>query len=160
MASDGSGPTAPPGWYAVGDGQLRWWDGTAWGAAAPQAVVGDPTEEGKVMAALSHAGVLFGGPILPLILYLTEGQRNPYVRHHAREALNFQLTVLIAYAGAFLLAIVSMFGGAQFALGFLAVWATMLLLGIAAWVFSIIGAVKAYQRVWWRYPVALRLVKS
>lgn len=162
-AAGGGG--AAPGWYADGSGRMRWWDGSAWGQVAPPPAgpsgVRDPVEAGRALATLAHLGVLAGGPILPLILHLTEGKKNPYVGHHAREGLNFQLTLLIGSLGAVALTFVSFIVGIAIPIGFFgffALWGLMMLLGIVAWVFAIIGAVKAYQGVWWRYPIAWRLV--
>ena len=88
---------APPGWYATEQG-WRWWDGFAWGVLAPPPV---PDEEsGKTLAILTHLGVVFGGFIVPLVIYLTEGKKNAFVRDHSREALNFQITFAIVWVAA------------------------------------------------------------
>ena len=90
----------PPGWYPDPNGQSRWWDGQAWGAAAatPAAVPGTPTapSDARSMAMLSHLLGIFTGFLGPLVIYLMNGRKDPFVRHHASEALNFQITYAIA----------------------------------------------------------------
>jgi len=158
--------TAAPGWYAAEPGFVRWWDGTGWGPPRPADAAGRPVpdpEPAPVRAArvlphavpgdntrsfvmLSHLGFVLGGFIMPLAVYLVE-KSNPYVRHHATEALNFQLTVLIvALLSIPLMAVV---------VGFFTLAAVL----VADVVFGIIGSVKAGRGVWWRYPVNLRLIR-
>lgn len=160
MSEPGS---SPPGWYPSPEGPMRWWDGTNWGAwatppgspAYPQQVpspygYGSPypaaNDNSKTLVVLSHLGCVIGGFILPLVVYLVEKQ-NPYVRHHAAEALNFQLTMLIAMAVSFVLLLVFV--------GFFTLLAAMVL----NYVWGIMGAVKASQGQWWRYPISIRFVR-
>jgi uncharacterized protein len=167
MGQQGTG--APPGWYRDPGGALRWWDGQMWGAFAP--VYDGPPPPNKTMAVLAHLGPILGGFILPLIVYLTADKRDVYVRHHASEGLNFQLTFLIVwFAGAILFfvgfgvtaaAAGSGGGGAAFGLGwFFFIWLVLFGLGIASWVFAVIGAIAASQGKWYRYPIAIRFVKG
>jgi len=95
---------------------------------------------------LCHLLALLFGFLAPLIIYLVNGDKDPFVRHHAAESLNFQITVTIA----FLASIVLMF----VLVGLLllpAVWVTAI-------VFQIIGAVRANRGEWWRYPINIRMV--
>ena len=45
---------------------------------------------------LSHLGPIFGGFVLPLVMFLVAKDKQPYVRHHACEALNFAITLFVA----------------------------------------------------------------
>ena len=70
----------------------------------------NPQDE-KLWATLTHLSPLVAGfiglPFLgPLIAYLVLRDRGPFIRRHTAQALNFQLTVLIAYIVGGLLAIV------------------------------------------------------
>jgi uncharacterized Tic20 family protein len=87
------------------------------------------------------------GLIVPLIIMLTLGNRSAFVRHHAVEALNFHITVWVA--------------GLVAGLSILLVIGVLLLpaILIAAAVFTIIAAVRAYQGELYRYPISIRLVK-
>ncbi len=154
------GSSAPPGWYRDHTGYARWWDGTQWGPYAPPPP--PRRDSSQTLSVLSHLGTVAGGVILPLAVYLSEGKKNSFVRHHAREALNFQLTFLIAYLGCFLLYfgsfILSLARDDSFP-GFFFPFPLMFLVWFGAIGFSIMGAVRASQGQWWRYPVAIRFLK-
>ena len=64
-----------------------------------------PADE-KLWATLIHLGGLFFGFLAPLIGYLILKDRGPFVRAHAATALNFQLTLLIAYVVGSILTVV------------------------------------------------------
>jgi uncharacterized protein len=53
------------------------------------------TGEDRMLAALAHGSGAVTSVIGPLILMLLSGKRSEYVRRHAVEALNFQLTLLL-----------------------------------------------------------------
>jgi uncharacterized protein len=171
---ESTGPTglsdmAPkPGWYHDDEGSVRWWDGHRWDAAEPATVertydypathpwpVPAPgRSDARTLAMLAHLGVFIGGFILPLVIYLTVGKEDLFVRHHARESLNFQLSYLIVYVIGLVIIVVTLFVGA------LVVFPLLIILGIAHMVYAIIGAVRANQGEWWCYPVSFRFVKN
>jgi len=104
----GDEPAAPPGWYPV-DGVQRYWDGTEWTdhvAPVPATTGGGlDSMDPKTVAMLTHlAGIVFGF-IPALIVYLVKSN-DPFIRHHAAQALNFQITLVIAYTAAAVLIIV------------------------------------------------------
>jgi uncharacterized protein len=158
---DNGQPTAPPGWYFDGHA-TRWWDGAQWGVYAPTSAPGVDSND-KTLAVLAHLGTFVGGFILPLIFYLISNEQNrPMTRWHAREALNFQITFLIAYLLGFAVFMVAIIGSASSesaAFGLLAFPLLFLILG-GSWVMSIIGAIKASKNEQWRYPVCIRFVKG
>lgn len=141
----GQQPASPPGWYPDGTGNQRWWDGTQWGGYPP-AAAGSGGTDPRTLAMLAHLLGLLTGFVGPLVLYLVNGDKDPFVRHHASEALNFQITLTIAAVGSMIAMIVL--------IGFLLL-PVVILGGI---ILQIIGAVKANAGEWWRYPVNLRLV--
>jgi uncharacterized Tic20 family protein len=154
------GSAAPPGWYRDHTGYPRWWDGTQWGPYAPPP---PPRDSSHTLAVICHLGSVAGGFILPLAIYLSEGNKNSFVRHHAREALNFQLTTLIAYLGGFLLFFGSFFLSAASDSSFPGFFFPFSLFSMIWFVpvgFSVMGAVRASQNQWWRYPVAIRFLKD
>jgi uncharacterized Tic20 family protein len=104
-----------------------------------------PDEE-RLWSTLTHLSYFVFGLIVPLIVMLTLGNRSPYVRHHAVEALNFHITVWIAafVAGLSILLVIGVL--------------LLPLVLIAGAVFTVIAAVKAYQGVPYRYPLSIRLV--
>ena len=85
-----------------------------------------------------------------LVMYLVKKDTaSPYLRHHLLEALNFQITVTIAYVVSWVLAVVT--------LGILSfVPAIVWIFGL---VFSILATVAANKGEWYRYPVSIRMVK-
>src|SRR5689334_18509273 len=88
----------PPGWYPDAYGTTRWWDGQQWGVAAtPVPAVPTTTSDPKSMAVLAQVLGILTGWLGPLIIYLINGDKDRFVKHHAAEALNFHLTVMIAY---------------------------------------------------------------
>jgi uncharacterized Tic20 family protein len=114
-----------------------------YGSATPQPM--SPADE-KLWAILVHLGGIAFGFIPALIGYLVLKDRGPFIREHTATALNFQLTMLIAYV-----------------VGLITV---LVLIGIfiltAVWVltivFSIIAAVAANQGRYYSYPLTIKFV--
>ncbi len=101
-------------------------------------------EDEKTAAVLVHALSIPFEFLSPLIGYLAFKDRGPFVKHHTKEALNFSLTLLIAYV---VLAIS--------VIGLLVIWAVP----VYALVFRIISAVKASQGEFYKYPLTIRFIK-
>ncbi|HET6693740.1 MAG TPA: DUF4870 domain-containing protein [Pedococcus sp.] len=92
----------------------------------------------------SFIGLPFLGP---LVIYLVFRDRGPFIRHHAAQALNFQIIVAIGL----LISIPLMF----VIVGFV----TAAVIGVAAIVFQIVAAVEANNGKWYRYPMTPDWVK-
>ena len=105
-----------------------------------------PSSSDRTIAMFAHLGGIVAGFIPSLVIYLIKKDESPWVRAQAAEALNFQLTVLIAWAVAVVLLLV------------LIGLALLPLVGIANLVLCIIAGVKTNDGVAYRYPVAIRLV--
>ena len=88
----------------------------------------------------------FGSLIGPLIIWLAKKNEFSFVDEQGKEALNFQLTMLIAKCVSAILIII--FVGIIF-LGVLV---------IIDLVFTIIAAIKASEGISYRYPFAIRLI--
>jgi uncharacterized Tic20 family protein len=132
-------------------------------ATATSAVVaaGGPMDaESRLWAIGAHVSALAGGflggvPAFlgPLIVWLVHKDTDPYAAGHGRDALNFNLSVLLYGVG---LVVLSLF---TFGLGLLVAIPAGLAL-IAAWlVFSIVGAVKAANDESYHYPLAIQFVR-
>jgi uncharacterized Tic20 family protein len=149
----------PPGWYLDPVGSLRWWDGLQWGPSAP---VQSEEQAGKTLGLVAHLGVLASGFPLPLVIRLTEARKNAFVRHHATEALNFQITFMIVWFALFgaLFAVGATSSGDTAPTGVLVMFALLFALFAANLVLSILGCVRASQERWWRYPVSIRFVSG
>lgn len=139
----------PPGWYPDATGAQRYWDGTQWTDQVSSASVTPATtgaSDEKTLAMLAQLLGIFTGFLGPLVIYLVAKDDQPFVKHHAAESLNFQLTVLIGYIVSFVLMIVL--------IGFL----TFAVIWIGALVLSIMATVAANRGEWYRYPVNIRMV--
>lgn len=98
--------------------------------------------------------------IVPLILRSSH-PHDPFIRHHATQALNSTLTGLIIWVPAVVLIFLAIFSPVGIA-GALLVGIAALGLSLARLVCGIIGAVKAHNGQPYQYPiwVAFRLVKD
>lgn len=136
-------PQQPPGQQ-----YQQQYGGAAYGGGAQPM---SPQDE-KTWATLVHlapfVAALVGIPLLgPLIVFLIFKDRGPFVRFHAAQALNFQIILTIA---------LWVFG----LLSFVLIGIPFLIAAVVAWVvFPIIGAVKANNGEWYRYPMTPELVK-
>ena len=104
------------------------------------------TADDKNIAVITHlAGALFS--IYPvLIVWLLKKDDSIYIADQAKEALNFQITILLAYFISTVLAIIL--------IGFV----LMGIIWIANIIFCIIAAIAASKGENYRYPFALRLI--
>jgi len=96
---------------------------------------------------LAHLGGIILGFISGLVVWLIYKDRDQFVSDQAKEALNFQITLLIGYVISWVLMFVL--------IGFV----TYFLIWIAAIIFCIIGGMAANKGQLYRYPWALRLIK-
>lgn len=117
-------------------------------AATPSAA-SDIPNDAKSLAMLSHLLGAFFWFIPSLIIWLTKKQDHPFIDDQSKEALNFQITMAIAWAALMVLAVITL------GLGTL-LWPILWILNL---VLCIMGALKAKDGVAYRYPFALRLVK-
>jgi uncharacterized Tic20 family protein len=107
----------------------------------PSAVHGpptDPTPRDRLLAAVAHGSGYFTTFIGPLVFMLTSGRRSPFIRRHAVEALNFQLTLLAVVV-------------VTFGLG--------AMLYAITWIIAAIAALAALAGQRFDYPFTLRLIR-
>jgi uncharacterized Tic20 family protein len=102
---------------------------------------------------LAHAGTLISfltggfGFLVPLILLLTKGKESDRIRGACIESLNFQISVLIYSVISLVLMLLLV--------GFLLI----LVVGVVAFIFPIIAAVRVSSGMEYKYPLTLRLLK-
>lgn len=115
----------------------------------PPAPAGEAPSEDRTLALLTHLSGIILGFIVPLIIWLTNKDKadKAFLNDQAKEALNFQITMLIGYIAGMVLTIIL--------IGPLISMATW----IVSLIFSIIAGMKANEGVAYRYPFALRLIK-
>ncbi len=162
-------PVAPPGWYADGRGQLRWWDGRAWtearidtGGAVTTGGGPDSGSSDRTWAVLSHLSFFVFPVVAVIVIRLTVGKESALVRHHSSEALNAQISFGVlwnVFAGIYLATFLANPRDQPLAV-LLTVFLLMFLTGAASTVLSIIGAVQASRGQFWRYPLLWRPVRG
>ncbi len=107
-----------------------------------------PDSNDKLFVVLCHLSVFLSVPlILPLIVYLVKKDESEFVAFHAKESLNFHLSILIYSIGCAILVLVVI--GA-----FL-----LMALGVAVVVLAIIAAIKSATGEHYRYPLTIRFIQ-
>jgi uncharacterized protein len=103
-----------------------------------------PTSDEKTMALLAHV-LTFVFPILaPLVIYLIKKDESSFVAYHAKESLNFQITLFIICILLFITII-----------GILLLW----IVGIIGAILVIVATIRASEGKLYKYPFAIRLIK-
>ena len=101
----------------------------------------------RLWSTLIHVGGIFFGILPSLIGYLVAKDRGDFIRQHSRAALNFHITLLIAY-------------GACVVLSFILIGAFLAIaVGIMALIFSILAAVAANGGQLYTFPISFEFVK-
>ncbi|MNV05332.1 hypothetical protein D3C71_956630 [compost metagenome] len=115
----------------------------------PPPPAGANTSDDNSLAMLVHLSGIFFSFIVPLIVWLINKDKpeKAFLNENSKEALNFQITLLIAYFVSGVLMVVL--------IGFL----TYAVAWIACVVFSILAGLAANKGETYRYPVTLRLIK-
>lgn len=119
----------------------------------PMSYDGATSKDERNLAMFAHlsalAGLIFppgGSVIAPLIVWLTQREKSAFVADQSLEALNFNITVLLAEIACAFLFIVG--------IGVL----LSIVVGIAWLVGTVLGAVKASEGQRYRHRFTLRLV--
>ncbi|MDT7570359.1 MAG: hypothetical protein QOE05_533 [Actinomycetota bacterium] len=105
-----------------------------------------PPAEDTTWAVLAHLSFFALGLIAPLVIYLVKKDESPFSRHHAAEALNFHITLAIAGIVSAVLILVL--------IGIL----LLVVVFIGGAVLSVVAALAAGRREWYRYPLTIRFV--
>ncbi len=113
-----------------------------------------PTENERTWGMLAHLSAL-GGLVVPLagivigplVVWLARRDESPFVAGHAKEALNFNISVLLGAVACIFLTLV--FIGFLLGTALFITWLVM----------TLIAAIKASEGHPYRYPFSLRLVK-
>jgi len=118
----------------------------------PQAAESAPqtqevSQNAKNMALLCHLLGFFTCFIGPLIVWLIKKDDDPYIDQQGKEALNFQITLTIAYVVGMILTFVC--------IGFFILAAV----GLADIIFVIMACIASSKGEAYRYPVSIRLIK-
>lgn len=107
----------------------------------------------RMWAMLTHLSALtglftgVGSVVAPLIIWQIQKDKSAYIDYHGKEAVNFQITMAIAFIISFFLVFVL--------IGAFLIW----ILGVVWLVFTIIAAIKANNGEYYRYPLTIRFIK-
>ena len=120
------------------------------------------SSETRNWALAAHLSAFLGAWIAlafvgPLVVWLLKREEHPYIAHHAREALNFNLSVLLY--GVVLAILAIPIGVLTLGLGLLPVILLFGALALGWLVLTIIAAVAASNGEAYRYPLTVRLVR-
>ena len=123
------------------------------GAVPPPLVPQFPTlsSSDRLWSVLCHLSYFFGVALLSFLfhmtVYLVMRTDSPYVTHHAREALNFHLSLLVYFL-------------CCVPLCFIVVGIPLLVaIAVTGIVCSIVAAVKASKGTYYRYPITIPFVR-
>lgn len=104
-------------------------------------------KQARTWAMLCHIGAIVLGFIAPLVIWLVKKDESPFVDDQGKEALNFQITITIAFIAASMLTFIF--------IGFL----LMPALAIFNLIMVIIAGIKANDGAKYRYPLNIRFIK-
>ncbi|NIA22064.1 MAG: DUF4870 domain-containing protein [Anaerolineaceae bacterium] len=105
----------------------------------------------KTMGLLCHLLGIFTSFIGPLVIWLMKKDQSPYVDTQGKEAMNFQLSMLIYIVALGIICMIP-FVGCLFYIVAMAV-------PVFALVMAIIASIKANEGKIYRYPVCIRFIK-
>ena len=121
--------------------------------------------EQRQWAMFAHLSALVGGVVTagwagsvgcfigPLVIWMVKKDTMPFVDDQAKEALNFNITVAIAFLALLLFSVFTL------GIGLLIAIPGWIIIGLFWLVLTIIAGIKANEGVAYRYPFAVRLVK-
>ena len=117
----------------------------------PSSSPGELSSEVRNWALGAHLSAFLGAWLAlaflgPLVVWLVKRDEHPFIAMHAKEALNFNISVLLYAFVGFILVFVLI--GIPILIG----------IGIAWLVLTIVGAVKASNGEAYRYPLTIRFV--
>ncbi|WML47880.1 DUF4870 domain-containing protein [Neobacillus sp. PS3-34] len=102
--------------------------------------------EERLLAAAIYAISFFAPIIGPLVIWLLKRNDSAFIDFHGKEYFNFFISYTIYSLISGILTIIL--------IGILALW----IIGIMAVVFTLVGAVKAYEGKEYRIPFIIRLI--
>ncbi|MFH1496522.1 MAG: DUF4870 domain-containing protein [Verrucomicrobiota bacterium] len=127
----------------------------------PPALTPEPRKPDTLWPTLCHVCALaggvvpFGNIIGPIVIWQVKKDELPEVVAHAKEVLNFQITVMIALLACLPL----MFAGVLLFFPLLLIGPLIAAITIGALVCTIIGIVKASEGRFYTYPMTIRFIK-
>ena len=119
----------------------------------------DSTQDDRLWAMLNYVLSLFFPLVAPLVIFLVKKDSSKFVGFHALQAL-----ILNGGLGVLWVAIVilSFLLGALGPLALLTIplWMVLGLLGLAAFVFTIVAAIKSFAGEWYEIPLVGKIARQ
>lgn len=114
--------------------------------SAPPAPSIESTKDERTMAMFAHLGGILAGFIVPLIIWVIKKDESKFVDYHGKEALNFQLNILvyILVSIALICVVVGIF--------------TLIAVSVYGLVMAIIAGLSANKGEMYRYPLTIRVI--
>jgi hypothetical protein len=116
-----------------------------------------PNQDERTTGMLIHLLAILTGFIGPLVLWLIRKDNSQFVDFNGKEAINFQITILI------ILFSVTIGGGIisllTLGVGLLILIPALFVIPILALIFEIMACLKAHRGEWARYPVNIRFLR-
>ncbi|MPZ72337.1 MAG: DUF4870 domain-containing protein [Nitriliruptorales bacterium] len=137
--------------------------GTPLTASSPRGGASPPAsaDESRMWAMGAHlsavAGAVMGGLpafVGPLVVWLIRRENDPFAAEHGREALNFNLTILLVVFAGMLLGLLTI------GLGFIIVGPVLLILGVLWLIWTVQATIAASNRQPYRYPLTIRFISA
>lgn len=105
------------------------------------------TDNERILGVLSHVLTFVAWIFAPLIIYLLKQDESEFVKIHAKESMNFQLTIMLYYFIAFLTLILL--------IGIL----LFVIIGIFHVILVIVATIRAADEQLYRYPFTIRFIQ-
>ena len=139
-------PQAPQSGHGMQPSTMSAEDERTWGAIS---------HAGAVIAMICSAGFL--GFLASVAVYVIHKDRGPFVRAHAANSLNIQITMFVwlLVLGILTIPIALLTLG----IGLVVMLPALAAAFVVAGILHVIGAVKAYNGEWWNPPLTPRFVK-
>jgi uncharacterized Tic20 family protein len=122
-------------------------------------------EDERTWGAISHAGAVvamicsagFLGFLASIAVYVVNKDRGPFVRAHAANSINIQISMFIWLVVATVLYVI--LGIVTLGIGFLVFLPIFAVPLVFAGVLHVVGALKAYNGEWWNPPFTPQFVR-
>lgn len=112
------------------------------------------TPDERNIALLAHLGTFFGGFIVPLVIWLVKKDESKYISEHAKESLNFQVSLIIYLVGSVFVFLISFLVFGIFLIMLVAIG-----ISIFSLVATILASINASQGKFFKYPMTIRFFK-
>ncbi|WP_428908393.1 DUF4870 domain-containing protein [Niallia sp. Krafla_26] len=106
-----------------------------------------PSKDERLLAMLIYVSSFFTVFIGPLIIWLIKREDSLFVDYHGKEYFNFLISYSVYSIASTILMILL--------IGFLTIW----IVGILAFIFTIVAAIKSYNGEMYRIPLVFRLIR-